>query len=32
MIWISNNDPPIYIWKGDKWYNQKNRRIYRVNI
>ena len=24
MKWISNNDPPLYVWPFDTWYNQKN--------
>jgi len=29
--WISNGDPPKYVWLGDVWYNQKNKRYYRAN-
>ena len=32
MIWISNGDPPIYVWPGDEWYNQKDKCIYTANI
>lgn len=28
MKWISNNDPPIYVWTCDEWYNQKNQKTY----
>lgn len=30
--WFSNNDPPIYIWKDDEWYNQKDKTIYIVDL
>lgn len=23
MRWVSNGDPPIYVWDGDSWYDQK---------
>lgn len=32
MIWISNNDPPLYVWLGDMWYNQKDRCIYHADM
>lgn len=28
MKWISNGDPPIYVWLGDCWFNQKDKLIY----
>jgi hypothetical protein len=28
MIWVSNGDPPIYVWPGDGWYNQKDKTRY----
>lgn len=31
MRWISNGDPPIYVWLGDSWYNQKDKMIYQVD-
>lgn len=32
MMWISNNDPPLYVWDGDTWYNQKDRITYKCDI
>ena len=32
MKWISNNDPPLYVWPGDWWYNQKDKITYNANI
>lgn len=32
MKWISNGDPPIYVWKSDTWYNQKDKTLWRANI
>lgn len=32
MKWISNNDPPLYVWFGDVWYNQKDRIQYNADI
>ena len=32
MRWISNGDPPLYVWPGDTWYNQKDKMIYKANI
>lgn len=32
MRWISNNDPPLYIWEGDLWYNQKDKITYFADI
>ena len=32
MKWISNNDPPKYVWPGDLWYNQKDKMLYEANI
>lgn len=26
--WISNGDPPIYVWHGDSWFNQRDRTLY----
>lgn len=28
MKWISNGDPPLYVWEGDRWYNQKDKMTY----
>jgi hypothetical protein len=28
MKWISNGDPPLYVWEGDIWYNQKDKLEY----
>lgn len=28
MRWVSNGDPPIYVWPGDEWYNQKDKTNY----
>ena len=27
MKWISNGDPPLYVWEGDCWYDQKGMRL-----
>lgn len=32
MKWISRNDPPIYIWKRDLWYNQKDKLTYHCDL
>lgn len=32
MLWISNNDPPLYVWKGDLWYNQKDKITYYADV
>jgi len=32
MRWISNNDPPIYVWGGDVWYNQKDKITYIADL
>jgi len=32
MKWISNGDPPQYVWKGDIWYNQKDKSYYYANL
>jgi hypothetical protein len=32
MKWISNNDPPLYVRKGDLWYNQKDKCTYNINV
>ncbi len=32
MQWTSNNDPPIYIFIGDTWYNEKNNLVYKSSI
>jgi hypothetical protein len=32
VIWISNGDPPLYVWVGDTWYNQKDKITYSANI
>lgn len=29
MRWVSNGDSPIYIWKDDEWYNQKDKTTYK---
>mgnify|MGYP001262304282 CR=1 FL=1 len=31
MKWISK-DPPIYVWKDDLWYNEKDKLVYSANI
>jgi hypothetical protein len=31
MKWISK-DPPLYVWEGDIWYNERNKKCYDVNI
>jgi len=28
MTWISNGDPPLYVWPGDDWYNQDDKKLY----
>lgn len=30
MTWIAK-DPPIYVWPGDKWYNERNGKTYSVD-
>jgi hypothetical protein len=32
MKWISNGDPPLYVWKNDWWYNQKDKQEYQAMI
>ena len=32
MKWISNGDPPLYVWLGDNWYNQKDKKTYFSDI
>jgi hypothetical protein len=32
MQWISRNDPPLYVWNGDTWYNQGDKKTYQANI
>jgi hypothetical protein len=32
MRWISNGDPPLYVWEGDEWYNQKDKITYQERI
>jgi hypothetical protein len=31
MHWISR-DPPIYVWAGDTWFNEKDRCIYTADL
>ena len=31
MNWISNGDPPIYVWNKDTWYNQKDKLTYFID-
>lgn len=31
MEWISSV-PPKYVWRGDRWYNEKNRRLYFADV
>lgn len=31
MQWISK-EQPIYVWKDDTWYNERNAKIYSVDI
>lgn len=28
MRWISNGDPPLYVWEDDQWYDQKTKTTY----
>ncbi len=32
MKWISNDDPPLYVWEGDTWYNEKDKKEYNCVI
>lgn len=32
MEWLSNNDPPLYVWADDYWYNQKTKLLYKANV
>ena len=33
MRWISKDkSPPVYVWKGDDWFNESNKKIYVANI
>lgn len=32
MIWISNNDPPLYVWQYDEWFNQKDNLLYHSDL
>lgn len=33
MKWIaSHRQPPQYIWEGDEWYNETNKKIYLADI
>lgn len=31
MRWVSNGDPPLYVWRLDIWYDQKTKRTYQAN-
>jgi hypothetical protein len=32
MKWIaSEKNPPIYVWWGDEWYNETDKRVYYAN-
>ncbi len=30
MLWVSNSDPPLYVWEDDEWYNQKDKITYKA--
>ncbi len=32
MKWISNNDPPLYVWYDDLWYDQKTKILYKADL
>lgn len=32
MQWTSNGDPPLYVWSGDTWYNEKTKLLYECNM
>jgi len=32
MRWISNGDPPLYVWACDEWYNQKDKKLYMTDL
>ena len=31
MQWISKH-APIYVWEGDTWYNETNKKVYEVDL
>jgi hypothetical protein len=31
MKWIDKN-PPLYVWPGDEWYNERDKMIYTCDI
>lgn len=31
MRWIASS-PPIYVWEGDVWYNEKDKKEYTVDL
>lgn len=31
MLWISK-EPPIYVWRGDTWFNEKDKRVYTADL
>lgn len=31
MQWISK-EPPLYVWGGDTWFNEKDRRVYTADL
>lgn len=31
MRWISK-EPPLYVWRGDSWYNEKDNLVYTADL
>lgn len=31
MYWVAK-DPPIYVWKNDQWYNERNGLVYDADL